>query len=123
MKTKIIALVMTVVVLVGTGIFSRSDLVYAATESQQKGFTIDENVYNVNWEETGKINVYGTGWTVPGAYLGYANIQTGFATTKKPVDKYYYQRVLIKADMKPQILSGSLRGMSQHLTIKIKNDV
>lgn len=48
-KTKIIALVMTIVVLVGAGVFNEGVTVQAATASQNKGFTIDENVYNVNW--------------------------------------------------------------------------
>lgn len=122
MKTRIIAFVMTVVVLIGSGVVNKYETVYAATESQNKGFTIDENVYNVNWEETGKIKVYGSSKGTKGFYLGYVNVQTGSATTKKPVDGYYYQRILVKADMCPQIISGTMRGMSQYLTLELKNE-
>ena len=121
MKTKILALMMTVVVLVGTGMFNENVYVQAATASQNKGFTIDENVYNVNWQETNYIAVYCISNTaLKGKCLGLAQVSTGYATTKKMVDGYYYQHILVKADMLPQIISGKLRGMSQDLAIKVK---
>lgn len=57
-----------------------------------------------------------------GLCLGYAQVATGYATTKKMVDGYYYQHILVKADMLPQIISGDLRGMSQNLVIKVNNE-
>ncbi|MBQ2981866.1 MAG: hypothetical protein IJD58_07035 [Lachnospiraceae bacterium] len=123
MKTKIIALVMTIVVLVGTGVFDEVRIVHAATPSQNKGFTIDENVYNVNWQETELIKVVCTSnMVLKGMCLGYAQVATGYATTKQMIDGYYYQHILVKADMMPQIIGGSLRGMSQNLVIKVNNE-
>lgn len=122
-KTKIIALVMTIVLLVGTGAFNEGVTVQAATESERKGFEIDENLYNVNWEETKKVYVYYEGDDDCDDYdLGYAVVATGYATTKKPVSGCYYQRILVKAEMVPQTISGDLKGMSQYLTVKLTNE-
>lgn len=123
---KVVAFVMCVVALVVSGVLNAHTPLYAATESEEYGFEIDETLFNVNWQETTKINVYQTVDTnyiafKKGTYLGYAKVYTGFATSKKMVDGKYYQRILVQADMVPQTVSGKNKGMSQYFTIQVQN--
>lgn len=123
---KIVALVMTVVVMLGTNMVNDYELVNAATQTEDHGFKIDENLFHVNWCETGRVYVKQTArsWDSDfdkGVTLGYVYVYAGFATTKKPVDGKYYQRVLVQAKMVPQTVSGSKQGMSQYLTVRVSN--
>lgn len=100
----------------------------AASTTKDHGFTIDENLYDVTWFENKKVNVYQTvsSWDSSfdkDVYLGYANVNVGFATTYKSVDGKIYQRVLVEAKMVPQPVNENKNkyGMSQYLTIKVKN--
>lgn len=115
----------TMLLIVGMG-YNDYTSVYAATDSEDHGFEIDENLFNVNWQETSQIKVYQTADTnnsyfKKGTCLGYTKVYTGFATTKKQIDGKYYQRVLVQADMVPLTVSGSNKGMAQYLTIQVEN--
>lgn len=124
---KMMAFIMCVVVLVVSGVLHDYTSAYAATDTEDHGFEIDETLYNVNWQETKKIRVYQTVVSTNtnfkmDTYLGYAVVYTGFATTKKQVDGKYYQRILVEANMVPQTVSGKNRGMSQYLTVQVGNE-
>ncbi len=123
---KIISVVLTVIIISGSVLSYDCKPVYAYTKTQDHGFNIDENLFNVYWNETSKIYVnqevpaYDVNF-VTGTRLGYVKVYAGFATTKQPVDGKYYQRILVRAEMVPQSVSTNKMGMSQYLTVKILN--
>ena len=123
----IVALTMLVVIMLGIVMVNDRERVYAATTTEDHGFTIDENLFRVKWNETSKIWVKQTcaSWHDDfdnGVTLGYARVYAGFATAKHKIDNKYYQRILVKAEMVPQTVTGKSKGMSQYLTIKVNND-
>ena len=123
---KIAALAMTVVVMLGITMVNDYDMVNAATQTEDHGFKIDENLFRVHWNETNKIWVKQTcrSWHSDfdkGDTLGYARVYTGFATAKYKVDNKYYQRILVQAEMVPQTVTGNSKGMSQYLSVNVAN--
>ena len=124
--TRVLAAIMSLIMLLGGVVGDKPMEVCAATTTQDHGFEIDESVYRVNWDETDKIKVKQDVRCWDGDFdknktLGYVKVYVGLATTKKPVDKKYYQRVLVWGEMVPLTVTGSKKGMSQYLTIKVQN--
>lgn len=123
---KIVALTMMAVIMLGISMVNDYEMVYAATTTEDHGFTIDENLFRVQWNETSKIWVKQTcgSWHADfdnGDTLGYARVYVGFATANYKIDNKYYQRILVKAEMVPQTVTGKSKGMSQYLTINVSN--
>ena len=124
--TRVLAVIMSLIVLLGGIVRCKPMVVNAATTTQDHGFEIDESVYRVNWYESGKIYVEQDVYCWDGDFnkgveLGYAKVYAGLATTRKPIDNKYYQRVLIQAKMVPLTVKGDKKGMSQYLTVKSAN--
>lgn len=121
---KIILLACTII-LTSVSIFgSQPCTVKAATDTEDHGFKIDEKVFKVNWNETGKIKVKQTARSFDSAFdkgkvLGYAYVSAGFASSRYRVDGKYYQKILIKTEMIPQTVSGNKKGMSQYLKLSL----
>lgn len=125
---KLMALSMIVVLILGNNIKNDYVFVNAATQTQDHGFKIDENLFRVKWTETGKIWVKQTAWSWNTKFdsednntLGYARVYAGFATAKYKVDNKYYQRILVQAEMMPQTVTGNWKGMSQYLQVEVAN--
>lgn len=123
---KIVALAMMATIMLGIIMVNDYETVYAATTTEDHGFTIDENLFRVQWNETGKIWVTQTcaSWHDDfdnGDTLGYARVYAGFATARYKIDDKYYQRILVKAEMVPQTVTGKSKGMSQYLTVNVSN--
>lgn len=124
---KIVALTMMVAIMLGIIMVNDYEKVYAATETQDQGFEIDEDLFRVKWTETNKIFVEQTCdlWHADfkkGVTLGYARVHAGFATAKYKIDNKWYQRILVHAEMVPQTVgNGKNKGMSQYLTVKVNS--
>lgn len=90
-------------------------------------YGVDEEKYNVNWNETQKVWVKQDCKSTDsdfneGTSLGYVRVQTGIATSKENDGDKYSQKILIKGEMIPQVVRGDKRGMSRYLTLQVANN-
>lgn len=98
--------------------------VQASSLTEDIGFEVDENLFNVQWYESYYINVYQDCHSTAknfdkGTLLGKAKITVGVASTKAPIDNKAYQKILIKAEMLPSCVKGYDYGMSQYLKVRV----
>ena len=119
---KSIALFSMGVFLTGIGVPAKA----SETEWVQE-YGVDEEKYNINWNETQKVWVKQDCQSKDsdfneGTSLGYVRIQTGIATSKENDGDKYSQKLLIKGEMIPQVVRGDKRGMSRYLTLQVANN-
>lgn len=121
---KVIAYVLMVTIIGMVLIANDDSVAQAYVQTEENGFKIDKNLYNIEWHETGKIYVKQQVACWDSDFdrdekLGYAEVKVGFATSKKPIDGKYHQRVIFEANMVPLALEDEpdKQGMSQYLEI------
>ncbi len=88
------------------------------------GFSIDLDLFDINWTETDKIYVKQDVRSMSSAFdkgvkLGYYRVSIGFATTYKAIDGKIYQRLLVRGEMVPRTVKGKNKGMSQLLEVSV----
>lgn len=124
---RILSAILMVCMLLGDFTIFAAETASAATTTQDHGFEIDENLFDITWYEGDKIWVKQTCRKLDpdfdkGKKLGYAVVNIGFATSYKSIDGKIYQRILVDSKMVPQTVKGNKQGMSQLLNIKIANN-
>lgn len=131
MKTgkKIFALLLALVTVISCNGLRDAGVAQAETKTADVGFSLDEKIYSIKWYETEYIVVKQDKATVKknkkfkkGVELGSVKVYAGLATTKGKVNNKYYQRVLVKGEMCPYVVSGNWQGMSQYLRISTNSD-
>lgn len=121
---RFVSLMLVVIIVMGITCNETKQYVYAATTTQDHGFTLDENLFDVNWNETNKVYVKQNVRSCSAAFdkgvtLGYVSVSAGFATSKRMIDGKFYQRILLQSKMVPQTVSGNNKGMSQYLKVQV----
>ena len=123
---RVICVIICIALISNIVMVEKADAANSSASSADYGFIINENRYNVKWYETEFTSVYQNVDSKDKDFkkdirLGRVKVAIGVATTRGLVNGNKYQRIMLRADMCPEVVKNSKKGMSQDLVIDVCN--
>lgn len=125
---KILISILLVTIIMVNGLFSKSALAYTTQIVEKNDLFVDESKFDVEWHEKRIVKVYQTEKTKDpdfdvGEYLGYVEIDLGFATEIDDGDDYIDQMILFRVVMHPRYITDTKQSVPSMLTVNVsRND-
>ena len=125
---KILKSILLITIIIVNGLFSKSALAYTPETVLKSDLSVDESKFDVEWYEKRIVKVYQTEKTKDpdfnvGDYLGYAEIEIGFATEKDNDDEYIEQMILFRTVMHPRYITDTKQSVPYVLLVNVtRND-
>lgn len=125
---KILISILLVTIIMVNGLFSKSVLAYTPEIVEKCDLTVDESKFDVEWQEKRIVKVYQTEQIKDsdfnvGDYLGYAEVEFGFATEIDDGDEYIDQMILFRVVMHPRHMTDSKQSVPYMLAVDVsRND-